>query len=116
LEVGLSIGTADEHIRQIFEPHASPIPSRIEALQALHAAGIHTFVMIAPLLPGAEDLPELLAGKTVAVLVDRMNYHYADWVYRKYGLERYLTEEYFDAVSALLKSRLKPSTSVEIVG
>jgi len=62
VEVGLSIGTADEHIRQIFEPHAPSIPSRIEALQALHAAGIHTFVMIAPILPGAEDLPELLAG------------------------------------------------------
>jgi DNA repair photolyase len=116
VEVGLSIGTADEHIRQIFEPHAPPIPSRIEALQALHAAGIHTFVMIAPLLPGAEDLPELLAGKTDAVLVDRMNYHYADWVYRKYGLERYLTEGYFETVSALLKNQLSPSTDVEIVG
>jgi len=31
-------------------------------------------------------------------------------------LERYLTEEYFDTVSALLKSRLKPSIDVEIVG
>jgi hypothetical protein len=25
----------------------------------------------------------------------RMNYHYADWVYRKYGLEDTLTDEYF---------------------
>ena len=116
VEVGLSIATTDEHIRQIFEPHAPSIPSRIEALQALHAAGIHTFVMIAPILPGAEDLPDLLDGNADEVLVDRMNYHYADWVYRKYGLERYLTEEYFDTVSALLRSRLKPSTNVEIVG
>jgi len=44
-----------------------------------------------------------------------MNYHYADWVYRKFGLERYLMEGYFETVSALLKSRLKPSTDVEIV-
>jgi DNA repair photolyase len=116
VEVGLSIATADEHIRQIFEPHAPSIPSRIEALQALHEAGIQTFVMIAPILPGAEDLPELLAGNADAVLVDRMNYHYADWVYRKYGLERYLSEEYFDTVSALLKSQLHRNTNVEIVG
>jgi len=116
VEVGLSIATADEHIRQIFEPHAPSIPSRIAALQALHEAGIHTFVMIAPILPGAEDLPEMLAGNADSVLVDRMNYHYADWIYRKYGLERYLTEEYFDTVSALLKSQLHTSTDVEIVG
>ena len=116
VEVGLSIATADEHIRQIFEPHAPSIPSRIAALQALHEAGIHTFVMIAPILPGAEDLPEMLAGNADSVLVDRMNYHYADWVYRKYGLERYLTEEYFDTVSALLISQLHTSTDVEIVG
>jgi len=116
VEVGLSIATADEHIRQIFEPHAPSIPSRIAALQALHEAGIQTFVMIAPILPGAEELPEMLGGNADAVLVDRMNYHYADWVYRKYGLERYLTEEYFDTVSALLKSQLHTSTDVEIVG
>jgi hypothetical protein len=116
VEVGLSIGTADEHIRKIFEPHAPSIPSRIEALQALHEAGIHTFVMIAPLLPGAEDLPELLAGNTDEVLVDRMNYHYADWVYRKFGLERYLMEGYFETVSALLRNQLSPSIDVEIVG
>jgi hypothetical protein len=24
-----------------------------------------------------------------------MNYHYADWVYRKYGLEDTLTDNYF---------------------
>ena len=116
VEVGLSIATADEHIRQIFEPHAPSIPSRIAALQAMYEAGIQTFVMIAPILPGAEDLPELLAGNADSVLVDRMNYHYADPVYRKYGLERYLTEEYFDTVSALLISQLHTSTDVEIVG
>ena len=115
VEVGLSIATADDHIRQIFEPHAPSIPSRIEALQALHKAGIQTFVMIAPLLPGAEDLPKLLAGNADAVLLDRMNYHYADWVYRQYGLGRYLTEGYFETVSALLRNQLKPSTDVEII-
>jgi len=28
-------------------------------------------------------------------MLDRMNYHYADWVYRKYGLEDKLTDDYF---------------------
>jgi hypothetical protein len=51
--------------------------------------------MIAPMLPGAEGLGELLAGKIDRLLLDRMNYHYADWVYLKYGLEDKLTDAFF---------------------
>jgi DNA repair photolyase len=85
-EVGLSVTTADDAIRKLFEPDAPPIPDRIQALEELHNAGIRTYAMVAPVLPGAEGLAGLLNGKVDYVLVDRMNYHYADWVYRKYGL------------------------------
>jgi len=51
--------------------------------------------MIAPMLPGAEGLGELLRDKVDYVLIDRMNYHYADWVYRKYGLQDKLTGDFF---------------------
>jgi hypothetical protein len=51
--------------------------------------------MIAPVLPGAEGLAGLLKGKIDYLLIDRMNYHYADRVYREYGLEDNLTDEYF---------------------
>ena len=54
--------------------------------------------MIAPLLPGAEGLAELLKGKIDYVLIDRMNYHYADWVYRKYGLEDQHTDDFLERV------------------
>ena len=60
--------------------------------------------MIAPMLPGAERLPEILAGKVDRVLVDRMNYHYADWVYRKYGLEDKLTDDFFHRAAAVIAS------------
>ena len=97
-EVGFSVTTADERIRELFEPHAPPITDRIQALSELHKAGVRTFAMIAPVLPGAEGLAELLRGNVDYVLVDRMNYHYADWVYRKYGLEDTLTDDYFNRV------------------
>jgi hypothetical protein len=51
--------------------------------------------MIAPVLPWAEGFAGLLKGKIDYVQIDRMNYHYADRVYRKYGLENSLTDEYF---------------------
>jgi DNA repair photolyase len=94
-EVGFSVTTADDSIRQAFEPHAPPIGDRIQALDTLHRAGIRTYAMIAPVLPGAEGLAELLKGKIDYVLIDRMNYHYADQVYKKYGLEDMLSDDYY---------------------
>ena len=94
-EVGLSITTADDGMRKLFEPNAPSISERVRALGELHQAGIRTYAMIAPILPHAESLAELLADKVDYVRLDRMNYHYADKVYRQYGLEEFLNEEYF---------------------
>ena len=60
--------------------------------------------MIAPILPGAEALAKILVGKVDHVILDRMNYHYADWVYRKYGLEDKMTDEYFSRTERTLSS------------
>ena len=94
-EVGFSITTADDSIRKLFEPHAPPIKDRIAALDILHKAGIRTYAMIAPMLPGTEGLIELLRGKVDYILVDRMNYNNALSIYRQNNLEDKLTEEYF---------------------
>ncbi len=88
IEVGFTITTGDDEIRKIFEPRTAPINERIETLDKLHQAGIKTFVMIAPLLPKAESLVSKLKGKVDYVIIDKMNYHYADWVYKKYNLEK----------------------------
>ena len=96
LEVGLTVTTADEEIRKLFEPNAPSIKDRIKVLDELHKAGIKTYAMVAPMLPGADGLSELLKGKIDYLLIDRMNYHYADWVYRKNGLEDKLTDDFFN--------------------
>ena len=93
-EVGFSVPTADDGIRRAFEPWAPPIGERIRALGELHGAGIRTYGMIAPLLPGAEGLMDLLAGVVDHVLVDRMNYRGGEGVYRSLGLEECLSEGY----------------------
>lgn len=102
-EVGMSITTADEQVRFQFEPSAPPISERIRVLGELHQAGIRTYAMLAPVLPGCEDLPELLAGKVDYVFLDRMNYHHADWVYRKYGLVDKNSDGYFDVEQQSLR-------------
>jgi DNA repair photolyase len=107
VEVGFSVGTADEAIRKIFEPNSPRIEDRLKALEKLHSAGIRTFVMIAPLLPNVEELTKKLGGKTDYVLIDRMNYHYADWVYRKYKLEYAMTNGFFDQKKTELATALE---------
>jgi hypothetical protein len=66
-------------------------------LERLHSEGIKTFAMIAPLLPKAESLASQLRGKVDHVLVDKMNYHYADWAYKNLGLEYAMTRSFFDS-------------------
>ena len=95
IEAGLTITTADDKIRKIFEPDSPPIKERIETLEKLHSVGIETYAMIAPILPKAQDLVMQLSGKADYVLIDRMNYHYADWVYRRYKLEYAMTDSFF---------------------
>jgi DNA repair photolyase len=101
-QVGFSITTADDSIRKLFELHAPPIQDRVTALDTLHQAGIKTYAMIAPILPGAEGLVGLLKGKVDYILIDRMNYNYADGIYRKYGLQDKLTNDYFSKTAGQL--------------
>ena len=110
LEAGFSITTADDSIRKLFEPQAPPIQARIDALDELHRSGIRTYAMIAPMLPGAEGLAEMLAGKVDSVRLDRLNYHYADWVYRKYSLTDKMSGDYF------VRTRLALSESFRKMG
>ncbi len=104
VEVGFTLTTADEQIRKLFEPGAPPVASRIEALSRLHAEGIRTFVMVAPLLPHSQDLARLLKGKVDHALIDRYNYHYADGVYRSHGLEWAMKENFFAEEGERLKA------------
>ena len=94
-EVGFTITTADEKIRKLFEPGAPPSRTRIEALSKLHSEGIRTFAMIAPILPGAEGLVSVLKGKVEYVILDRLNYHYADWIYKKNGMQWAMEDNFF---------------------
>ncbi len=106
-QVGFSIATSDDTIRKLFEPDAPEIKERISALAELHRVGIKTYAMIAPLLPGAEELVEMIAGNVDYVIIDKMNYNYADGVYRKYGLEDKKTEKFFQEVEKTLSQSLK---------
>lgn len=93
VEAGFSITTDDDEIRRIFEPRASSIESRVNALQALHDAGIRTYVFAGPLLPlDPERFAAMIAGLTDDVLVDKLNYSYkVESLIRRSGLSSRMT-------------------------
>jgi DNA repair photolyase len=98
IEVGLTITTANDEMRKIFEPYAPPIQERLKAIATLHQNGIRTYVMIAPILPEAENLIPMLAGKVDHIIIDRMNYFHANKIYERHGWKEKNTYEYFETI------------------
>ncbi len=109
ITVGLSITTDREEVARLLEPHAPPIAARVEALRALHRAGISTYAFVGPLLPmDPARLVAALGNAADTVLVDRLNY--ADKVkalYRRSGLAEFLEDAWFDRCAAELRRALE---------
>ena len=75
MEVGITITTDNDKIREIFEPNAPSIETRIRALKELSQDGIKTYAFIGPLLPlNPEALAEKIGPYAQSILIDRMNY------------------------------------------
>jgi len=51
VRVSFSITTDREEVRRWYEPHCAPIGDRLETVRRLRAAGIATYITLAPLLP-----------------------------------------------------------------
>ncbi len=97
VEVGMTITTGSEQMARLFEPGASPVGERIEALGKIHAQGIRTFAFIGPLLPGdPEQLVASLGEKVDRILIDRMNYlDTLQSFYRTLGLHEAMSDRFF---------------------
>ena len=84
VEVGLTLTACDENVRSAFEPGASPIEERLDALKLFSDAGIPTYAFLGPLLPFVsesrfEDLLNRLAESVSRVIVDRLNIKAGNW-------------------------------------
>jgi len=78
VEVGLTITSLDDGVRRVFEPGASTVQARLDALKVLSDVGIGTYSFIGPLLPYLSEenlggLLDLLADRVGRLVVDRLN-------------------------------------------
>jgi DNA repair photolyase len=86
-EVGFTITTIDEKIRQKFEPRTSTIDRRFKALKILKENEISTFVFFGPILPYFSDnrkaihslLKEFSQLGVDKIYADKMNYKGRNW-------------------------------------
>ncbi|MEM5790753.1 MAG: radical SAM protein [Candidatus Aenigmatarchaeota archaeon] len=95
-EVGFTVITLNEKIREIFEPFSSPIKERLEVLKFLKENGIKTFLFFGPILPyfSDENLEEFFnVAKELEVdtiWVDKLNLKPGIWE----KIEKILEENY----------------------
>ncbi len=109
IEIGFSITTDREEIRNIFEPNAPPIKSRVEALHRIHGAGIKTYVFIGPMLPlNPDGIVRMITGAADSVLIDRLNYSgKTRSLYRRFNLEKYMEHDYFYTTALKIREKLE---------
>jgi len=110
-EVGLTITTLDEEVKGVFEPLASSVKNRLEALRKLHEAGVETYAFLGPLLPHlSEDrLDELLDRLCEVgvnrVMVDRLNLKAGNWL----PIRKVLSENFPRLLPKFAEAVSKPS-------
>jgi DNA repair photolyase len=76
-ELGFSITCADEGIRTIMEPGASPLDDRLRAMAEASKAGLRPWAFIAPIMPGITTRPreiEMLIEKLAAAGIKKVGF------------------------------------------
>ena len=109
-EVGLTVTSNDEKVRQAFEPCASSIEDRLDALKLFSDAGIPTYAFLGPLLPflsetDLEILLNTLADRVGRVIVDRLNIKAGNWK----NIETTLTAHYPEILDDFKSAVKEPS-------
>ncbi|MFX1466670.1 MAG: radical SAM protein [Promethearchaeota archaeon] len=98
-EVGFTITTYDDKIREVFEPKASPIEQRISALRELHDQGIATYVFLGPIIPilteqSLNQLFEVFSeGIVDRLLIDKLNIKAGNWPLIRDALKEHFPEK-----------------------
>jgi DNA repair photolyase len=74
-QIGITLTTLDEQLRELWEPGAASVQERLRIIEAAQRAGLQTSVMFGPLLPFLYDSQEAidaLLGQAAELAIDRI--------------------------------------------
>lgn len=74
--VGVSLSVIGENLRRMLEPRASPAAARIAAIKKLRAAGVKTYIFVAPIFPQITPVFDIISHYGDAadeIWFDRLN-------------------------------------------
>ncbi|RLF94201.1 hypothetical protein DRN50_05870, partial [Thermococci archaeon] len=97
-KVGFTFTTIDENIRKIFEPRASSIEKRLDALENIE----NKYIFFGPILPLFSDTEEKIREAFIkfeeknvkSLYIDKMNLYQNVWKRMKEFLDRKTVTEY----------------------
>lgn len=76
VRVGVSLSVIDENLRRTLEPRASSVAARIAAIKKLRAAGVKTYIFVAPIFPQITPVFDIISRYGDAadkIWFDRLN-------------------------------------------
>ena len=76
VRVGVSLSVIDEKLRRMLEPRASSVAARITAIKKLRAAGVKTYIFVAPIFPQITPVFDIISRYGDAadeIWFDRLN-------------------------------------------
>ena len=76
VRVGVSLSGIDESLRRMLEPNASSVEARIAAIKKLRAAGVKTYIFVAPIFPQITPVFDIISRYGDAadeIWFDRLN-------------------------------------------
>lgn len=76
VRVGVSLSVIDERLRRMLEPCASSVAARIAAIKKLRAAGVKTYIFVAPIFPQITPVFDIISHYGDAadeIWFDRLN-------------------------------------------
>jgi DNA repair photolyase len=75
VQIGVTLTTLDERLRELWEPAAASVEERLRVIEAARRAGIETGIMFGPLLPFLSDSPaaiDALLQQAADLRIDRI--------------------------------------------
>jgi DNA repair photolyase len=109
-DVGLTITTDDDSVREIIEPHSASVEDRINTLRNFHSRKINTYAHIGPILPmSPSELVDQIGDNIDYAIIDKMNYISPELeeLYQRNGFDYALGDEYFKAKETELRRLLE---------